>query len=167
MRQVTSGSDWGWFRLLTEKGSTMRPSSAVVGAALTAAALAAGVSVPAAAATSQRYVSCSETALKNAVRDLNQAGGGRLRLARNCVFTLTTPDNSATGTGNGLPVITSRITVEGNGSTIRRSTRQGTPDFRIFQIDSPVTSRSATSPFATAGARGPAAGSGSANPVPP
>ncbi|MFE4776038.1 hypothetical protein [Streptomyces sp. NPDC056713] len=114
----------------------MRSLSAVVGAALTAATLTAGVTVPANAA-SQRHISCGQTALKNAIRNLNMAGGGSLRLARNCVYTLTTPDNSTSGSNNGLPVITTRVTVDGNGSTIRRSTKQGTPDFRIFQIKSP------------------------------
>jgi hypothetical protein len=51
-----------------------------------------------------------------------------LNLAPGCTYTLTTPDNSI----NGLPVITTAITIEANGDTITRSSN--TP-FRILEID--------------------------------
>lgn len=44
--------------------------------------------------------------------------------------------NNLTGGANGLPVITSMIIIEGNGATIERSTTGGTPDFRIFYVQS-------------------------------
>ncbi|MFF3457061.1 hypothetical protein ACFYXH_22610 [Streptomyces sp. NPDC002730] len=72
-------------------------------------------------------VRCSEQALKDAIKKANDAGGGTLSLARRCTYTITTPDNE----GNALPVITSKITIYGNGSTIRRSS---TTAFRIFQV---------------------------------
>ncbi len=36
---------------------------------------------------------------------------------------------------NGLPVITSPVTVRGQGATIERSKAVGTPEFRMFQIE--------------------------------
>jgi hypothetical protein len=111
---------------------------AIVGAAMTVLAVTTATAAPA-VARSEARIRCTQAALKNAIQDLNQNGGGRLRLARRCTYTLTTPDNTGTPLGgpNGLPVITSEITIDGNGSTIRRSTKSGTPNFRIFQIDGP------------------------------
>jgi polygalacturonase len=71
-------------------------------------------------------VRCNEQALKKAIKKANDHGGGTLSLARRCTYTITTPDNA----GNALPVITSKITIYGNGSTIQRSS---TTAFRIFQ----------------------------------
>jgi len=53
-------------------------------------------------------------------------------------FVLTAPHNSQNGP-TGLPVITSSMTIEGHGATIRRSTATGTPDFRILDVDAGVT----------------------------
>jgi len=47
------------------------------------------------------------------------------------LYTLTTIDNSGT---NGLPLVVSEITIEGNGATIQRSGAAGTPNFRLFQV---------------------------------
>ena len=49
-------------------------------------------------------------------------------------FVMTAPHNSQFGP-TGLPVITTAMTIEGNGATIRRSTTSGTPDFRIMVVD--------------------------------
>lgn len=49
-------------------------------------------------------------------------------------FTLNQVNNNFYG-NNGLPVITSEIVIEGNGSTIQRSGAGGTPAFRIIAID--------------------------------
>ncbi len=48
-------------------------------------------------------------------------------------YTLTQPDNSDSG-GNGLPVITSAMTIYGHGATITRSTVPATPLFRIASV---------------------------------
>jgi hypothetical protein len=48
-------------------------------------------------------------------------------------YTLTTVNNSDGGP-NGLPVVTTNLTIEGNGSTILRSTANGTPAFRLLQV---------------------------------
>jgi hypothetical protein len=53
-------------------------------------------------------------------------------------FVMTTPHNSQFGP-TGLPVITSSMTIEGHGATIRRSTASGTPHFRIMAVDPGVT----------------------------
>lgn len=56
--------------------------------------------------------------------------GDTINLAANGTYTLTTINNGA----NGLPVINASITINGNGSTIERSSAFGTPAFRIFYI---------------------------------
>src|SRR5690606_20971959 len=38
------------------------------------------------------------------------------------------------GNGTGLPIITSSISIEGNGATIERSSTGGTPQFRLFWV---------------------------------
>lgn len=48
---------------------------------------------------------------------------------------LTNVDNTTAAGQNGLPLITSDITIIGNGFTIERSDAAGTPAFRIFQIE--------------------------------
>jgi hypothetical protein len=56
-------------------------------------------------------------------------------LAPGGTYTLTAVDNSDFSTGpSGLPWITSRITLNGNGATIERNGAAGTPAFRIFGI---------------------------------
>src|SRR5438105_4383901 len=68
-----------------------------------------------------------------------QPGADIINLATGGTYTLTVVDNSLTYfyTGpNGLPTITSQITINGNGATIQRSSTPGTPDFRIFEVAS-------------------------------
>jgi hypothetical protein len=60
------------------------------------------------------------------------SGADRIVLPANSTQTLTAVNNLVEGP-NGLPVVTSTITVAGNGSTIARSAAAGTPDFRILQ----------------------------------
>jgi hypothetical protein len=61
-----------------------------------------------------------------------------VNLATNGNYTLTAPDNSFGG-GNGLPVITGTVTLNGNGSTIARSSADGIPDFRLLAISGTLT----------------------------
>ncbi|WP_329377252.1 hypothetical protein OG625_06645 [Streptomyces sp. NBC_01351] len=91
------------------------------------------VPVPAAhAATVQ--VRCSVPDLVAAINAANSAPGpDTLRLARKCTYKLTSPDPVTPG--NGLPVITSEITIDGRGATIRRDERgHKTPKFRILLV---------------------------------
>lgn len=75
-------------------------------------------------------VPCNETALKTAIGNANTHGGGSIRLAPNCTYTITTPDMSDPDTG--LPTVTTPITVQGNGDTITRD-RAALP-FRLFRV---------------------------------
>ncbi|MCA9127265.1 MAG: DUF11 domain-containing protein, partial [Planctomycetales bacterium] len=62
------------------------------------------------------------------------SGADTIALQANSTHTFTTINNGTTGEGdNGLPVISSNITIEGNGSTIRRDTN-ATDKFRLFFV---------------------------------
>jgi hypothetical protein len=75
------------------------------------------------------HVSCSQAALVAAIDAANSGGGGTLSLAHGCHYQLTvSPDSSE----NGLPPITSAITIVGNHATI-----DGTNSFRAFEVDGP------------------------------
>jgi hypothetical protein len=69
-----------------------------------------------------------------AVNAANSGGGGTIRLAAGCTYRLTAANNSGAVGPNGLPVITSAITVKGNGATIARRSAQ---PFRILEVDGP------------------------------
>lgn len=56
-------------------------------------------------------------------------GADTILLMKDAVYTLTEVDNNTTG-ANGLPAVSSEITVEGHGATLRRAV--GAPDFRFF-----------------------------------
>ncbi|WP_119096214.1 right-handed parallel beta-helix repeat-containing protein [Streptomyces sp. WM6372] len=99
--------------------------------AATTAALATVVALPAAEAHAQQFVPCTAAALTSAIATANTvAGPAHLFLAPGCTYTLTAPDNP----GNGLPQVSSDITIVGNGSTIRRQSATG---FRIFEVTAP------------------------------
>jgi CSLREA domain-containing protein len=70
------------------------------------------------------------------------SGADTINLAANGSFALT---NAHSGM-NGLPVISSTITIEGNGATIARSGAGGVPKFRILAVnaDGDLTLRQAT-----------------------
>ncbi|MDH6127451.1 hypothetical protein [Kitasatospora sp. GP82] len=105
---------------------------AVAGVAMTVAATTAFTAAPTAAPPDySKQVRCDADALKGAINRANAAGGGTLELAHHCTYTLKAPDNDS----NGLPVITSRITIDGNDATIQRDP-MATP-FRIFEIAGP------------------------------
>jgi len=73
-------------------------------------------------------------ALINAITTANGNGEADIiNLAADGTYTLTAVDNNTDGP-NGLPSITSEITINGNGATIQRSSAGGTPAFRIFHV---------------------------------
>lgn len=77
---------------------------------------------------------CSVASLIAAVNSANATpGGATVTLSSGCKYTLTAADNATDG-GNGLPVITGKVTVAGNGATITRSSASGTPHFRLFDV---------------------------------
>ncbi len=95
------------------------------GALLAVAVLPAGAAV---AGTSVTVPCTNQGALVAAVNAANAAGGGTISLAAGCHYMLTTADNGE----NGLPVVTTRIAVNGNSATI-----DGTSAVRVFEIDGP------------------------------
>jgi hypothetical protein len=111
---------------------------AVVGAvaALSCGAVSASVafSAPAGATTTSR-VACGDVygpfGLVAAINAANAGGGGTITLAGGCTYTLTAPNIVS----DGLPIVTSTITINGLGSTIARSQAPGTAAFRIFEVD--------------------------------
>ncbi|MGE7384879.1 hypothetical protein ACQKM2_05150 [Streptomyces sp. NPDC004126] len=101
--------------------------------ALVAGALVAVPAQAAHAATVQ--VPCS---VPDLVKAINTANGtpraDTIRLARGCTYKLRAPD--PVNPGNGLPVITSEITIDGRGATIERDGQGGeVPRFRIIYVD--------------------------------
>ncbi|MFG3308531.1 hypothetical protein [Streptomyces wuyuanensis] len=86
-------------------------------------------------------IACTADALKDAIGNANGKGGGTIELARDCRYLLGAIDNSSGPSGgpNGLPVITTPITLRGGkGTSIERSSASGTPEFRIFEVAAPA-----------------------------
>jgi hypothetical protein len=84
------------------------------------------------AAPASVNVPCTDqAALVAAINAANTAGGGTINLARGCHYLLGPAGNL--GNGNGLPAVTTRITVNGNGATI-----DGTNSVRVLEVDGPV-----------------------------
>ncbi|WP_255435731.1 right-handed parallel beta-helix repeat-containing protein, partial [Salinispora sp. H7-4] len=72
-------------------------------------------------------VPCDPNALIAAITAANQAGGGTLRLAEKCTYTLTVNQDD-----NGLPPVFQPITIHGQGATIVRAA--AADNFRIFEV---------------------------------
>ncbi len=86
------------------------------------------VSTQALAATS-----CTTAALISAITTANSTNG-TVTLTSGCTYTLTAINNTTDSGGVGLPVIKGKVTIQGSGATIARSTAAGTPVFRIFDV---------------------------------
>jgi hypothetical protein len=93
--------------------STLR---ALTGATILAAAVT--VAIPTAA---QAAVACSEPALVQAITDANMAGGGNVVLTPLCTYVLTTSHASDADGADGLPIITTVVTLTGDQNVITRS----------------------------------------------
>ena len=81
---------------------------------------------PAARAWTGTSVPCDSVKLIAAITAANTAGGGTINLAPGCHYALKSADNGQ----NGLPVIKTRITVNGNRATI-----DGTGKVRVVEVD--------------------------------
>ena len=88
------------------------------------------------------FVSCNgpgggPQGLINAIQEANADGGGTISLERHCTYTLTNgPFENGRGQ-DGLPIIESAITIDGNGATVARA--GGSPAFRLLEVsDDPV-----------------------------
>ena len=102
------------------------------------AAVVASLAVPHAAAApgsgrqvGATQVRCSAASLISAIKTANSGTGGRLALAPHCTYHLT----AAYSRQDGLPAITKRITVLGNGATIQRDA-SASGRFRILHVAS-------------------------------
>ena len=62
-------------------------------------------------------------------------GADNIELSANLTYTLDEVDNINSG-NNGLPLITTEITISGNGATVERSSLPATPQFRIINVAS-------------------------------
>lgn len=72
--------------------------------------------------------------LRAAIMEANaHSGADTISLASNGIYTLAVVDNNTDGP-NGLPIISSDISINGNGATIQRSRAEGAPNFRIFHV---------------------------------
>jgi hypothetical protein len=112
---------------LAERGWELRWRVALTG--LVAMALAVVSAQPAQGATIQ--VPCSVPSLIGAIDTANgTVGADTLNLASGCTYILVARDNAF----NGLPVITSEITINGSGATIARAS--SAPSFRILAVSS-------------------------------
>jgi chitodextrinase len=76
---------------------------------------------------------CTAAALISAITTAN-ATNGTVTLTSGCIYTLTAINNTTDNGGVGLPDITGKVTIQGSGATIARSTASGTPVFRIFDV---------------------------------
>ena len=82
-------------------------------------------------------------AINNAESDSDTTGGDcpagsgadTIDLDNSLTYTLDEVDNANNG-NNGLPSITTEITINGNGSTVERDSAVSTPQFRIFRVAS-------------------------------
>ncbi len=79
-------------------------------------------------------ISCGDTAgLITAINNANSNGQANIiSLGLNCTYTLNAVDHTSSDGSNGLPDITSNLTVNGNNATITRNS--GSPTFRIFRV---------------------------------
>ncbi|MFE1878704.1 hypothetical protein [Streptomyces diastatochromogenes] len=98
-----------------------------------AAALGLSLAVlPLAPAHAVTFVPCGNvTALRNAITQSNTTDED-ITLAPFCTYTVTT----SVGANNGLPAVTGSYSINGYNTTIARSTASGTPDFRLFTVES-------------------------------
>jgi len=85
-------------------------------------------------------VGCSADELIAAIETANaDPAPDTLELAADCTYDLETSNNHGSHGDNGLPQITSGITIIGSGSAIQRSTAKDTPLFRLFQVNAGAT----------------------------
>jgi hypothetical protein len=76
-------------------------------------------------------VPCSVTSLISAISTANTTpANSSITLTSGCVYALTAANNTTDG-GNGLPVITGQVSIQGSGATI---TRSGTAAFRLLDV---------------------------------
>jgi hypothetical protein len=88
-----------------------------------------------------------------AITTANAAGGGTIDLGH-CTYTLTAVNNSGPTGANGLPVVTSKIVIRGDHTTIAGNNT----NFRIFEVDGPGGNLTLDHVTLTGGVADPTAG---------
>ena len=83
-------------------------------------------------------VACHAGALVAAIHSANAGAADTLVLATDCTYTLRAVDNNNKGP-NGLPVITSAMTIVGNRAVIERSSDPATPPSGCSSSTRPVS----------------------------
>jgi CSLREA domain-containing protein len=101
---------------------------------------AAGMFAPATSAYAASYSVSTVSTLITAINSAN-ASSEDDTITLTADITLSAVDNTSVNGANGLPVIVStatagKLTIEGSGFTISRSSAGATPDFRIFEVAS-------------------------------
>jgi hypothetical protein len=81
--------------------------------------------------TARAAVACTEAALVDAITAADAAGGGDVALAPNCTYTLTTSHATGAQGPDGLPLITTAVSLTGTNTVITRSTAL---PFRIAEV---------------------------------
>jgi hypothetical protein len=104
-----------------------RTIPALAGAIVLASGLA--VLIPVAA---QAAVACSQTALVAAINLANSSGGGNVPLTPGCTYILTHSNGGGANGPDGLPIITTVISLTGSANVITRS--PAAPPFRIAEV---------------------------------
>jgi len=84
------------------------------------------------AAQADTLVGCSAPSLVTAITNANASGGGALNLSSGCTYTLESGPYGDGAGNDGLPVVTSTITINGDGATVARD--PSAPSFRLFEV---------------------------------
>ncbi len=89
------------------------------------------------------YTAATVSDLITDINAANAAGGANtISLAPGASYDLTTVNNDWYGP-NGLPAISSNLTINGYGATLERDTGTETPDFRLFYVSGGLSGLSA------------------------
>jgi hypothetical protein len=83
--------------------------------------------------TVQAAAACTEAALVDAITAANAAGGGDVALAPNCTYHLTASHATGAQGPDGLPIVTTVISLTGTNTVITRTTAL---PFRIAEVSS-------------------------------
>jgi hypothetical protein len=96
--------------------------------------LAPALAVSPVSAATVNLATCDASELVQALNTANATPEADIiNLPVGCTYSLQVADNEVSFIGNGLPVITSPVTINGNGSTIARDASAG--PFRIFYVE--------------------------------
>jgi hypothetical protein len=104
------------------------------GRALACAALAATITAATAATATAAAtkVPCDPAALQAAIAAANTAGTSVLKLAKGCIYAVTTPSTTA----DAFPIVTGNVTIVGAKDTIVARDPAASSDFRVFEVAS-------------------------------